>query len=111
MGIFQVSAVSGEHSCTLTISGDADLSGAPDIVVLGLAALEDDTVWTLQVDLQAVTFMDSTCLGALVTLRNHCDALGKRMTLDGVPPRVQRLLTITGLDTAFKVHVRDAEPV
>jgi anti-sigma B factor antagonist len=54
-------------------------------------------------DLAAVTFMDSTAIGALVQLHNAANEDGKRLVLVSVAPRVLRVLEITGLDTVFDI--------
>ncbi len=56
------------ESCTLVLSGEADLDFANDIIQLGTLALNECT--SLVIDLGAVTFMDSTAIGALLQLRN-----------------------------------------
>jgi anti-anti-sigma factor len=106
---FRVSATPDGDTCTLTLSGEVDLAVAPDVVDLGSAALDDPSIQTLRVGLHAVTFMDSTCIGALIELRNTADKLGKTVVLDGAPPRVQRLLDLTGLGEFF-VTSGETEP-
>ena len=104
---FRVSATPDGDTCTLTLSDELDLAAAPDVVELGSAALDDPSTQTLRVGLQAVTFLDSTCIGALIELRNAADKLGKTVVLDGVPPRVRRLLDLTGLGEFFTTGAGD----
>ena len=89
METFRVKAVPGEGTCTLFLSGEADLAVAPDIIELGTMSLSEASIMTLIVDLAAVTFIDSTSIGALVQLRNVADAQGKRLALENVPVRVR----------------------
>jgi anti-sigma B factor antagonist len=97
---FHVSSSPG----VLRLSGELDLDAAPDIVTAGIAALEGPDTPTLLVDLDAVTFIDSTAIGALVRLSNAADDQGKHLTLTNVPARVHQVLTITGLTEVFDIH-------
>jgi anti-sigma B factor antagonist len=84
-------------------SGELDLDAAPDIIDAGLAALEAPNP-ILLVDLDSVTFIDSTAIGALVRLNNTADDQGKHLALTNVPARVHQVLTITGLAEVFDIH-------
>lgn len=53
------------------------------------------------VDLGQVTFLDSTGIGALVGISNAGREAGVPLVLRSVPPRIAKLLTITGLDDVF----------
>lgn len=65
--------------------------------------LADDTgVTDLVVDLSGVTFMDSTGLGSLLSLRNHVFVRGGRFALVRPEGRVFRLFEITQLDSVFE---------
>jgi anti-sigma B factor antagonist len=101
METFRIMAVPGEGACTLVLSGEADLAVADDIVQLGRASLDDAATRRLVVDLKDVTFIDSTSLGALVTLNNLAQRSSRRFELTQVPPRVERVLAVTGLDKVF----------
>jgi anti-sigma B factor antagonist len=101
METFRIKAAPADGTCTLILSGEADLDVADDIVELGTLSLKDATNHVLILDLAAVTFIDSTTLGALVQLRNIAMDQAKRMSLVNVPPVVARVLTIAGLDKVF----------
>ena len=101
METFRVKVAPGEGICTLILSGEGDLAVAPDIVELGTISLAEPTTLTLIVDLAAVTFIDSTCIGALIQLHNLAEAASKQLLLANVPDRVHQILTITGLDKLF----------
>jgi anti-sigma B factor antagonist len=101
MQTFRIMAVPGEGTCTLVLSGEADLAVADDIVHLGTLGLDDPATHRLVVDLQAVTFIDSTTLGAFVKLNNLAQGSSRRFELTHVPPGVERVLAISGLDQVF----------
>lgn len=62
---------------------------------------DDVTVQQLVVDLSGTTFMDSTGLGTLVSLRNQVLVRGGRFLLVRPDDRVFRLFELTRLDTVF----------
>jgi anti-sigma B factor antagonist len=100
---FRIKAVPGDGTCTLVLSGEADLAVAADILQLGNTGLSEASITTLIVDLAAVTFIDSTSIGALVQLRNAADTHGKRLALDNVSPRVSQVLELAGLTVFFGI--------
>jgi len=100
---FRISAVPSEGTCTLILTGEADLDVAPDIIELGTASLLEPTTHLLLIDLTGVTFIDSTAIGALVALRNLATGPDKKLILVGAPPRVLRILELTGLHDVFNL--------
>lgn len=52
----------------------------------------------VRLDLSAVSFLDCTCLGALVTAHQRLLAAGGTLVLTGVTPRTMRLLNLARLD-------------
>lgn len=52
----------------------------------------------LVLDLRKVTYMDSTCLGELIEASCLARQQGAELRLINVPPRIQRLLDISGLN-------------
>lgn len=83
-------------------SGALDLS-ARDSIVEVLERLRDSGRVLVRLELTDVSFMDCSCLGALVEEhRRFVDARGQ-LVLTGAGPRVSRLLTLTGLDQVLYV--------
>jgi anti-anti-sigma factor len=103
MATFGVRTQRGSNSSTLIIEGEADLATAVEIVDAGIRALDAGDVQSLRIDLAAVTFMDSTGIGALIQLRNIAIEKDKQIALENVPERIIKLLQITGLDAVFDV--------
>jgi anti-sigma B factor antagonist len=58
---------------TLTLTGELDTVSAPWLLKMAETAL-NEPVEVLRINLAAVTFMDSTGLGALVTIKNRVDS-------------------------------------
>lgn len=83
----------------LALVGEVDIASTQDLIDAGRRCLgEADAV---ELDLDRLTFIDSSGLGALVLLRNEANAQGKALRLANVPPSTHRLLRITGLDRTF----------
>lgn len=57
-----------------------------------------------RVDLSAVTFLDSTGLGLLSSLRNTALERDGSVTLTATPPAVVKLLRLVGFDTIFTLE-------
>lgn len=106
METFRVRVVPGTDGiCTLMLSGEFDLAVVEDVIALGTASLNDATTQTLILDLAALTFADSSALGAMIRLRNIAARQDKRMMLAHVPPKIVRLLHLAGLDDVFATIV------
>lgn len=95
MGMAEFVTAAGPPAApVLAVSGDLDIAAVDDFLHRAGALLG---AGVLEVDLGAVTFIDSTGLGALVQLRRQADAAGAQVRLTNVPARVGRLLELTGL--------------
>jgi anti-anti-sigma factor len=54
------------------------------------------------IDFARVTVLNSTCLAALLRLRNHLQTHGGRLVLCGVGTRTHSILAVTGLTGVFE---------
>lgn len=90
--------------CVLKLTGDFNLTCSDQIGDLGVETLESDRTHLLVLDLSAVTFIDSTGLGALVRMYNAAAARGKGFSLRNPSGRVWRALRLTALDTALPIE-------
>ena len=104
METFRIKAVPGDGTCTLVLTGEADLAIAEDIIELGVLSLGEAAIHALIVDLAAVTFIDSSAIGALLHLRNVAEDSGRKLILTRVPSRVLHVLEVAGLDAVFTIH-------
>ncbi len=91
-----VTASLGETARVLVVSGEVDVASADDLLPAAEPCLVSGAS-ELRVDLGAVTFIDSSGLGALVQLRNAAARHDQQVVLENVPASVRRLLEITGL--------------
>lgn len=94
----------------VALAGELDVTGAPQLRGLLAEQLEPGPHLVV-VDMTAVTFADSSALGALVAGRRRASVLGGMLRV-AVPPghRVARTLGLVGLDKLFEVYatVEDA---
>ena len=98
---FSVHSDEDDRCCRVYVGGDVDIAVADQFAEAGLTAVQQMRGDSLSIDLAGVTFMDSTGLSALVTIRNESVRLGKQLTLCNVPKQVRQILTITGLDSVL----------
>jgi anti-sigma B factor antagonist len=87
----------------MKLSGVADFHTAP-ILRTGGVELIDQGHRHLVIDLSQVTFCDSAGLNALINIWNTASRAGGSMTLSAVPDKLQRILALTGLDTALTTY-------
>jgi anti-sigma B factor antagonist len=107
----RVDANASASECRLVVVGEVDLDTADRLAQAGLLAIAEYPTRTLVVDLQEVTFMDSTGLKALLTLRNGATGAGTRMLLRNVSAQVQKILSITALDQVLAPETVEESPV
>jgi anti-sigma B factor antagonist len=95
----------------LTISGEHDLSTAPNLR-RRLNALLDEGTATV-VDLSPATFIDSSILGVILDGRRRAEEaeIGFAVARSNGSDAVDRVLEVTGLRTELPVHARREEAV
>ncbi len=85
----------------LRVLGEFDISLADEVRATGTEALRGQDVHSLRIDLSEVTFLDSTGLGALISLRNAAQEAGGDAVLVRPTAAVDRVLVLTQLDSVF----------
>ena len=95
----------------LTISGEHDLSTAPNLR-RRLDALIDEGV-AMVVDLSSATFIDSSILGVILDQRRRAveARLGFAVVRSNGSNAVDRVLDVTGLRSELPVHARREEAI
>jgi anti-sigma B factor antagonist len=81
------------------VRGEVDLATAPELEACVQEAFAGASAVVL--DLEALTFIDSSGLRVLVALSNGARAGGARLHLRNVPRHAQRVLDLTGLADWF----------
>lgn len=92
-----------DRAAILRIKGDLDLSASSAL----RACLQDEVSLNgppIVVDLSAVPFVDSTCLGVLIAALREAKETRGTLRLAAVRPRVRRALEIAALDEIFPVY-------
>lgn len=94
-------------SVLVAAAGEIDISTVPRLrAVLGSAAAGGLRVL---VDLEEVSFIDASGLGALAVAAGRAAAAGGSLHVTAAPPRVRRLLKVTGLGQHLLTAPADAE--
>jgi anti-sigma B factor antagonist len=91
---------------TVVVSGEVDIASVDELLREAYACLDGPAV-VCEIDLGAVTFIDSSGLGALVRIRNVAHERGKDVVLANVPDSVVRLFAVTGLAQVFGIAAGD----
>ena len=87
----------------ITIAGELELRAGADLKSR-LSDAVDSGARTIVVDMSAVTFIDSTGLGALVGGLKRVRAVDGELALVCVDRSIVRIFEITGLDRVFPLH-------
>jgi anti-sigma B factor antagonist len=91
-----VSAEAGGDVAMVAVSGDLDLSTAPELE-RSLAGVQTDGR-AVVLDLRRVSFMDSSGLRVILAADARARSAGSRLVLVEGPPGVQRVFKLTLLD-------------
>jgi anti-sigma B factor antagonist len=98
-----------DHLAVLTISGEHDLSTAPNLRRRLDALLDESTPTVL--DLSPATFIDSSILGVILDGRRRAGEadIGFAVARSNGSDAVDRVLEVTGLRAELPVHARREE--
>ncbi|MFC9471846.1 STAS domain-containing protein [Nocardia sp. NPDC056952] len=90
------------------IAGEIDHATAPHLRAQALALIEQGHRHLI-LDLQAVTYCDSSGFNALVGISRCAEIANGSLALSTVPGRIQRLLELTGLDVLMPAYPTTAD--
>ncbi len=96
MGLLIASDAAYPGVATLTLAGEIDLTTAEQLGEAIVREINRDDVAAVLLDLDHVTFLDSTGLAALVKGRRAADQRGKRIAVTNAHGLVRRVLDATG---------------
>jgi anti-sigma B factor antagonist len=106
-----VVAEDGPSRLRLEVFGEVDLLVAPDLLDAILSAgVASTRPRTLVVDLAAVTFMDSSGLGALLEAHRRLPGLDCQLLVVDLPLSVRALMASTGLAQVLPIEVSEPDP-
>jgi anti-anti-sigma factor len=97
---FSVTSDSSAGIITVVVTGEVDLDTAPTVRDEVLRHLREGA--TVELDLGAVTFMDSSGLHVLLATNRRASLVGAQLRLGRVSDRVQRLLELTGTEAVLQ---------
>lgn len=101
--------VSREGSCaTVTVAGELELVQGDKLEAAVRRLLAD--VERVVVDLNGVTFMDSSGLGALIAVRQAAEEAGSGFALRSPTQAVTRVLELTSTASIFEVEAPEVAP-
>lgn len=93
---------------SVAVRGELDGATVPTLRTV-LSGLVDGGHHRIVLDLDRVTFLDAAGLGAMVATLERLRRADGSLVLRAVPPRVTRLLEITGLDANFDIEVANVD--
>lgn len=80
----------------VTLEGELDMANAP-LLQGAIESPEMDGTKTVVLDLQGLTFLDSTGLRIILAAREQCWRRGQEFAVTPGSQQVQRLLSVTGV--------------
>jgi anti-sigma B factor antagonist len=99
----QIDTVRQGDTCVLTLSGEVDIYSSPALRnALATASAEGFSM--IVVDLNGVSFIDSSGLGVLVGALRRAREAGGDLKVVSAQEFVGRIMRITGLDHVFALH-------
>lgn len=87
--------------CTVFLSGELDLSVAPDFRLV-MEPLVGNSEIDLIVNMKEMTYIDSTGIGILLSILKARHGMEARFTVEEVPPQIQKLFDMTGIAKFFQ---------
>ncbi|ASA24171.1 STAS domain-containing protein [Paenibacillus donghaensis] len=86
--------------CTVFLTGELDLSVAPDFRLV-MEPLVGDTGLDLAINLKELRYIDSTGIGILLSILKARHGMDVKFTVEEVPPQIQKLFDMTGISKFF----------
>jgi anti-sigma B factor antagonist len=99
-----------DHVGVVTLEGEIDIYSAPQFKEVLVNGIEDGARRVI-VNLTAVTFIDSTALGVLVSGAKRVRPRNGSLDIICTDENIIRIFEITGLDRIFGIYASRAEAV
>jgi anti-sigma B factor antagonist len=87
-----------QGTMVVIVRGELDAHSVPQLRAVTMTAIADG-MWSLELDVSELRFMDSTGVGLLVALLRRLETVHGSLALRGASPQVRRLLDITDLSS------------
>ena len=91
------------QQATVVIAGELDHFAAPQIRRMLDEVLEDETILHLRLDLENLTFMDSSGIGVLLGRLRMLQERGGTQSVMNMQPSVENLFRLSGLHRVIAV--------
>lgn len=102
---FSVTVDVRDKAVIISVAGEVDVATAPGLrSALDDVALSSGTPKNLVIDMTAVSFLDSTALGVLVSALRKSEEHGVRFGVVLSHPHVIKVFRVTNLDSLMTVH-------
>ena len=92
------------RSVTVVVAGELDHFAAPQIRAMLDDVLADEDILHLTLDLENLTFMDSSGIGVLLGRLRLLQARGGSMSVQHLQPPVEKLFRLSGLHRVITVE-------
>ncbi len=89
---------------TVMIAGELDHCAAPQIRRMLDGLLQDPTLMHLTLDLENLTFMDSSGIGVLLGRLKTLKARGGKMSVKNMQPSIEKLFRLSGLHRVITIE-------
>ena len=95
--------LSAVSEATVALDGEIDAATVGEVKQKVTAVIDANPGAKVTIDLGAVTFLDSTGLGAMVSAMKAARSTGGDIALQNVAPNVRKVFDITGLADVFEI--------
>ncbi|CAJ1313593.1 STAS domain-containing protein [Paenibacillus sp. PK4536] len=97
---FNVVTEMDERACTVFLSGEMDLSVAPEFRLV-MEPLVGEAEQDLIINMKDLKYIDSTGIGILLSILKARHGMNASFTVEEVPPQIQKLFEMTGIAKFF----------
>jgi anti-sigma B factor antagonist len=102
--LFQIDVSHDGIEAVVTLTGELDVASAPELVIV----LQDgalDVADTVELDMERVSFVDSTGIGVLVSAHRRMNAHGRTLIIRSPQPPTVKLIQISGLSSYLNIKL------
>ncbi|MEC0093258.1 STAS domain-containing protein [Paenibacillus macquariensis] len=97
---FNATTESTDGTITVVLSGELDLSVAPEFRLM-MKPIVEDSNHDLIINLKNLKYIDSTGIGILLSILKARHGMGSQFLVEDVPSQIQKLFDMTGISKFF----------
>lgn len=94
---------SNENEILVALKGDLDIYTSPNFSKSILSEFEEENK-DVVIDAESLDYIDSTGLGAFISVYKSVSEAGKDLKITKVKPNVKKIFVITELDKLFRIE-------